>query len=71
MPPMATSSALLVAFIVLKLCHVIDWSWWWVTAPAWIGFVVGFVLVLIADARQRAFRNRAWEIYGRGRRTSR
>lgn len=26
-----------VAFVVLKLCHVINWSWWWVTAPFWIG----------------------------------
>lgn len=24
-----------VAFIVLKLCGVIDWSWLWVTAPFW------------------------------------
>lgn len=24
-----------VAFIVLKLCGVITWSWWWVTAPFW------------------------------------
>ncbi len=24
-----------VAFVVLKLCGVIDWSWWWVTAPFW------------------------------------
>lgn len=24
-----------VAFVVLKLCHVIDWSWWWVLAPFW------------------------------------
>jgi hypothetical protein len=21
--------ALAIAFIILKLCHVIDWSWWW------------------------------------------
>lgn len=26
-----------VAFVILKLCGVIDWSWWWVTAPFWIG----------------------------------
>jgi hypothetical protein len=26
-----------VAFIVLKLCKVIDWSWWLVTAPFWGG----------------------------------
>lgn len=38
-----------IAFIVLKLCHVIDWSWWLVTMPFWIsaalllGFIVGVV----------------------------
>lgn len=25
-----------VAFVVLKLCNVIDWSWWWVLSPFWI-----------------------------------
>jgi hypothetical protein len=24
-------------FIGLKLGHQIDWSWWWVTMPLWIG----------------------------------
>lgn len=24
-----------IAFIVLKLTHVINWSWWWVTVPFW------------------------------------
>lgn len=28
-----------VAFIVLKLTHVISWSWLWVLSPFWIGFV--------------------------------
>lgn len=37
-----------VAFVVLKLCHVINWSWWWVLAPFWIGVVI-FVLVLIVS----------------------
>ena len=23
-------------FLVLKLCGVIKWSWWWVTAPLWM-----------------------------------
>ena len=31
-----TLGALFVAFVVLKLCGVIDWSWWWVTAPIWM-----------------------------------
>jgi len=22
-------------FMTLKLCDVITWSWWWVTAPLW------------------------------------
>lgn len=41
---------LLVTFIVLKLCHVIDWSWWWVLAPLWIPLglaaVIGIVVLL-------------------------
>lgn len=28
--------ALAITFIVLKLIHVIAWSWWWVIAPLWI-----------------------------------
>jgi hypothetical protein len=37
-----------VAFVVLKLCHVINWSWWWVTAPFWGG--VALVLVIAVGA---------------------
>jgi phosphoglycerol transferase MdoB-like AlkP superfamily enzyme len=29
-----------VAFVVLKLCKVIDWSWWWVTLPFWGGLAL-------------------------------
>jgi hypothetical protein len=35
-------------FIALKLCGVIDWSWWWVLSPIWIGVVIlGLVVALI------------------------
>ena len=34
-----------VAFVVLKLCHVINWSWWRVTAPFWVG--LAFVLLIM------------------------
>ena len=27
---------LTIAFIILKLTDVIDWSWWWVLSPIWI-----------------------------------
>lgn len=43
---------LFVVFLVLKLTNVIDWSWWWVTAPLWIPaafiILVGIVIFLIA-----------------------
>lgn len=39
-------SLLLVAFIVLKLCHVIDWSWWWVLSPLWISAALVLVIVV-------------------------
>jgi hypothetical protein len=29
-----------VAFVVLKLTGFITWSWWWVTAPFWGGFLL-------------------------------
>ena len=38
---------LTVAFIVLKLCNVITWSWWWVLAPLWIPLTVVLVAVFI------------------------
>jgi hypothetical protein len=36
-----------VAFIVLKLCGVIKWSWWWVLSPIWISTVI-VALILLA-----------------------
>ena len=42
------SGVLLVVFIVLKLCEVIAWSWWWVLCPLWIPIAVWLVLVVIA-----------------------
>jgi len=42
-----------VAFVVLKLCGVIDWSWWWVTAPFWAGFVIVIPLLILAAVLTR------------------
>jgi hypothetical protein len=37
-----------VAFVVLKLTAVIDWSWWWVTLPFWGGLaIVGGILAAV------------------------
>lgn len=36
-------------FITLKLCNVITWSWWWVLAPLWGPFALGFgILIIVA-----------------------
>lgn len=37
---------LTIAFIILKLCGVIAWSWVWVLAPMWIPLAL-VVLILI------------------------
>ena len=48
---MGFTSALTLAFIVLKLCKVINWSWIWVFSPIWISFllvlfafILGFII---------------------------
>jgi len=43
------ASLLFLLFLALKLTHVINWSWWWITAPIWGPFViVAVVLIIIA-----------------------
>ena len=37
---------LAIAFIVLKLCHVIEWSWIWVLAPLWIPIVLVITIII-------------------------
>ena len=36
-----------VAFVILKLCKVITWSWWLVTLPFWGGLALVLVVLLI------------------------
>ena len=36
-----------VAFVVLKLCGVIDWPWLWVLSPFWIGLVIGIIIFVV------------------------
>ena len=38
---------LTIAFIVLKLCKVISWSWVWVLAPLWISFGLSLVAIIV------------------------
>jgi membrane protein YdbS with pleckstrin-like domain len=34
-----------VAFVVLKLTGVINWSWWWVTCPFWAVAAIALILI--------------------------
>lgn len=38
---------LTVAFIVLKLTGVINWSWLWVLAPIWIPTAIALAIIVI------------------------
>ncbi len=39
---------LAIVFVVLKLCEVIAWSWWWVLSPLWVPLaIVSAVLACI------------------------
>ena len=44
---MGFTSFLTLAFIVLKLTHVIDWSWWWVLSPVWIMAIISVIFIAV------------------------
>ena len=39
--------ALLIVFIVLKLCGVINWAWWWVLSPIWLPLAIVLVVAFV------------------------
>lgn len=38
---------LTVVFVTLKLCNVINWSWWWVISPVLIYIAICLLLIII------------------------
>ena len=38
---------LFIAFLVLKLTNVINWSWWCITAPLWAPFALVILIFLV------------------------
>ena len=42
-------AVLFLIFLVLKLTGHINWSWWWVTSPMWIGAILVVVLIIILE----------------------
>lgn len=47
---------LFVVFLTLKLAHVLDWSWWVVTAPLWAGVAAAVSLLVVTGLLASAIR---------------
>lgn len=43
----STLTILQVVFIVLKLCGLIDWSWWAVLIPFWISLALIALIIIV------------------------
>lgn len=41
------ANALTVAFVILKLCKVITWSWWLVFLPTIISVGIGIIALIV------------------------
>ena len=37
-----------IIFIILKLTHLVDWSWFWVLSPLWVSFAAIIIIYTIA-----------------------
>ena len=44
---MSFFEVLLLVFIILKLCKIINWSWWWVLSPIWIPIGLWLILLIV------------------------
>jgi uncharacterized membrane protein len=53
-------TVLFLIFLILKLCNVITWSWWWVTSPLWISAIL-YVLVWVGVFIYYYRQDTAWE----------
>jgi hypothetical protein len=47
-------SALFLVFLTLKLTETIDWSWWWITCPLWIDFILSVWAGVINTRKKKA-----------------
>mgnify|MGYP001602990955 CR=1 FL=1 len=52
---------LTIVFVVLKLTHVINWSWVWILSPLWIGASISVLSILILTAFTLITKKDWWE----------
>lgn len=46
---------LTIMLTVLKLTHIINWSWWWIISPMWMPFAF-FILIFVISKLYLFFR---------------
>jgi len=51
-------SGVFLIFLTLKLCGVIDWSWWWVFAPLWMPVALVVMAYIVAVVFLRIYGKR-------------
>jgi len=44
---MGLGTVLFLIFLILKLTHTIDWSWWWVFSPLWIPIAMVILFTIL------------------------
>ena len=54
------SSLLFILLVVLKVTGVIDWSWWWVTAPLWYFPALMLWMALLGGLGTAAQKGTGW-----------
>lgn len=60
---MGVATLLTIVFVVLKLCGVIDWSWFWVLSPAIFSTIFTLIFIVIAAiiVAHRRKNNKWWD----------
>lgn len=44
---LSLSTLVTIIFVILKLCGVLSWSWWWVLSPLWVGVAIIIVVAVL------------------------
>lgn len=44
---LSLSTLVTIIFVILKLCGVLSWSWWWVLSPLWGGVAIFIVVAVL------------------------
>lgn len=43
---LSLTTILTIIFVILKLCGVLSWAWWWILSPLW-GSIAIFIIVAV------------------------